>query len=266
MTRQSHDEPHIESQETEGQKSHQPKSGSLNAPHLEAFKQVIESRRSIRRFTDTPIPDEVLKDCLRMAMLAPNASNLQQWEFYVIDSEEVKKKAVKLCLGQNAAKTSSRLIAVVARTDNWRQHSKQIIKEYPQQPVPAKVKRYYEKLIPLVYTQDPINALAVVKWGFATVHRKVKGPVVTPYYTQADQAKWALSNTFLAAENLMLALRAYGFDSCPMGGFDEPGMKKLLGLTRHHHIAMMIGAGERSDNGIYNEQFRFDYDQFVKHV
>ena len=261
MTKQQHNELN-----TDSQTSYENKPGSPEAPHLESFKQVIESRRSVRRFTDTPIPDEVLKDCLRMAMLAPNASNLQQWEFYVIDSEEVKKKAVKLCLGQNAAKTSSRLIAVVARTDNWREHSKQIIDEYPEKPVPAKVKRYYEKLIPLVYTQDPINALALVKWGFAKAHRTFKGAVGPPYFTQADQVKWALSNTFLAAENLMLALRAYGFDSCPMGGFDEPGMKKLLGLTRHHKIAMMIGAGERAHNGIYNEQFRFDYDQFVKHV
>ena len=51
-----------------------------------------------------------------------------------------------------------------------------------------------------------------------------------------------------------------------MGGLDEPALKKLLNLGDDHHVVMMIGAGERADNGIYHEQFRFDYDQHVKHV
>ena len=44
-------------------------------PQLQAFRQVLESRRSVRRFTDPPSPDDVLTDCLRLAMLAPNSSN-----------------------------------------------------------------------------------------------------------------------------------------------------------------------------------------------
>ena len=64
----------------------------------------------------------------------------------------------------------------------------------------------------------------------------------------------------------MLALRAHGFDSCPMGGFDEPAMKRLLNLSNDQHIIMMIGAGERADNGVYNTQFRFDQEQFVHYV
>lgn len=66
-----------------------------HTPQLQAFREVVESRRSVRRFTDTPIPDDVLADCLRLAMLAPNSSNLQPWEFYVIDSADSRKQAVK---------------------------------------------------------------------------------------------------------------------------------------------------------------------------
>lgn len=43
-------------------------------------------------------------------------------------------------------------------------------------------------------------------------------------------------------------------------------MKKLLGLNEHQHIAMMLGAGERSEKGIYGEQFRFDERRFVHRV
>ncbi|MGO1966107.1 MAG: nitroreductase family protein [Moraxellaceae bacterium] len=237
-----------------------------HTPQRQAFCEVVESRRSVRRFTDTPIPDDVLADCLRLAMLAPNSSNLQPWEFYIIDDADNHKQAVKNCMNQNAAKTSARLIAVVARTDIWRDHAQQILSQYPDKPVPKKVKDYYSKVVALDFLRGPANVVSAAKWGATQIIRRTKGPIKSPYYTFEDTKNWATNNTALAAENLMLALRAYGFDSCAMGGFDEPAMKRLLDLSDHQHIVMMIGAGERADNGVYNTQFRFDQSQHVHYV
>lgn len=237
-----------------------------HTPYLKAFQQIVESRRSIRRFTDTPIPDAVLADCLRLAMLAPNSSNLQPWEFYVIDSTDKRKQAIKNCMNQNAAKTAARLIAIVARSDNWHSHAQQVLREYPDTPVPKKVRDYYTKVVAMDFLRGPVNALSVAKWSATQVIRRAKGPIKSPYYTFDDVKNWATNNTALAAENLILAFRAHGFDSCAMGGFDEPAMKKLLGLSNNHHVVMMIGAGERADNGIYNSQFRFNQQQFVHYV
>ena len=144
-----------------------------HTPQLQAFTQVVESRRSVRRFTDTPIPDEVMADCLRLAMLAPNSSNLQPWEFYVIDSPDKRKRAVKNCMNQNAAKTSARLIAVVARTDIWHDHAKQILDEYPDKPVPKKVKDYYTKVVALDFLRGPANVISAAKWSATKVFRQV---------------------------------------------------------------------------------------------
>lgn len=246
--------------------SNQSRQTPNDTPYLQAFRHVVESRRSVRRFTDAPIPDAVLTDCLRLAMLAPNSSNLQPWAFYVIDSEDSRQVAVKNCMNQNAAKTAARLIAVVARTDNWHDHAQQVLREYPSQPVPKKVKDYYSKVVPLDFLRGPANVVSIAKWSAAKAFRTIKGPIKSPYYSFDDIKNWATNNTALAAQNLMLALRAYGFDSCPMGGFDEPAMKRLLNLDDDHHIVMMIGAGMRADNGIYHDQFRFDQDQFVHYV
>ncbi|WP_011960941.1 nitroreductase family protein [Psychrobacter raelei] len=239
---------------------------SPKAPYLEAFKNVVESRRSVRRFTDTPISDDVLRDCLRLAMLAPNSSNLQPWEFYVINTPKKRAKANQICMNQNGARTANRLIAVVARTDTWRDNAKQNIRKFPDGAAPKKVRDYYERIVPLDFLRGPAGIISIAKWGMTKAVRQFKGPVKSPYYTYEDIKNWAMYNTALAAENLILALRAHGFDSCAMGGFDEPALKKLLKLGNHHHVVMMIGAGERADNGIYHSQFRFDYDQFVKEV
>lgn len=230
------------------------------------FIDVVTSRRSVRRFTDKQIPDEVLNACLEIAMLAPNSSNLQPWEFYVIETPSIRKKAVEYCMGQNAAKTANRLLAVVARSDTWAQHAKDILTTYPIQPVPKPVNTYYSKLIPVEFATSPLNLISPAKHAVVKATRLARGAMKEPMYSQADIINWAKENTMLAAENLMLALRAYGFDSCPMGGFDEPQMKKLLGLGEHQHIVMMLGAGERAEKGLYAPQQRFERERFIKTV
>ncbi len=237
-----------------------------HTPQLEAFTQVVEQRRSVRRFTETAIPDEVMNECLRLAMLAPSSSNLQPWGFYIIESEDIRTKANKICMNQNAARTANKLIAIVAHTNNWQQNIKKILADYPIKPVPKKVKEYYTKVVPLDLARGPMNVLSPAKWGATTAMRRFKGPTKSPYYTADDVKNWACINASLAAQNLMLALRAHGFDSCPMMGFDEPAMRKLLRLESGQYIVMMIGAGERADNGIYHAQFRFEPESMIQRI
>lgn len=45
---------------------------------------VIYSRRSIRKYKDTPVPKEILETLLKAAMAAPTATNAQPWEFVVV--------------------------------------------------------------------------------------------------------------------------------------------------------------------------------------
>ena len=75
---------------------------------------------------------------------------------------------------------------------------------------------------------------------------------------------WAHKSTALACQNLMLALRAYGYDSCPMEGMDSYKIKKLLNLPRKAQISMVISAGKRAENGVYGQQVRFDKSNFIK--
>jgi nitroreductase len=53
---------------------------------------VIRQRRSIRKFKDDPVSDELINELLDAARLAPSGSNMQPWRFVVVTSEEAKKK------------------------------------------------------------------------------------------------------------------------------------------------------------------------------
>jgi len=53
--------------------------------------EVIEKRRSIRKFKPTPIAEEKLKKILEAGRLAPSGGNRQPWHFIVVKDAETKK-------------------------------------------------------------------------------------------------------------------------------------------------------------------------------
>ena len=75
---------------------------------------------------------------------------------------------------------------------------------------------------------------------------------------------WAHKSTALACQTLMLSLRAFGYDSCPMEGIDSFRIKKLLKLPKKAQICMVISAGRRADNGVYGKRFRLNKERFIK--
>ncbi|AKB73478.1 Nitroreductase family protein [Methanosarcina lacustris Z-7289] len=51
--------------------------------------EAIHTRRSIRKYTDRPVPRELITELLRAAMSAPSAVNAQPWVFIVIDDRKL---------------------------------------------------------------------------------------------------------------------------------------------------------------------------------
>lgn len=234
---------------------------------LEEFKKVITSRRSVRVFNGDPIPTAVMEDCLDMALLAPNSSNLQPWEFYWVKTPEKKKQLQIDCFSQVAATSASELIVAVAHTRNWKNINRQMLSYLMgrKKETPPQVFNYYKKLVPFVYTQGPLGLFGCFKKLLFSIVGLFKVVPREPT-SQNDMKIWAIKSTALACENLMLALRAYGYDSCAMEGFDSVRVKKLLALPSDACIVMVIGAGKRVPEKIYGRRLRFSRDQFIKMV
>jgi nitroreductase len=77
---------------------------------------------------------------------------------------------------------------------------------------------------------------------------------------------WSVKSCALACENLMLAFRAHGYDTCPMEGFDAVKVKKAMKLSRKEKIVMIVGAGKRAEGGIYGPRIRFPKEQFLNTI
>jgi nitroreductase len=239
---------------------------------FEAFAQVVRARRSVRAFGADPIPDGVVDACLDLALCAPTSHNLETWQFLDVRDRETLKRLRHLCLDQPAAVEAPTLIVAVARPDFWRLGQRLMLERIAAERTSGELDESYRRwlpllekkyrlLIPLLFNDGPFHVLAPLKRlvvaAIAMFRPMMRGP-----FGRAEQAMWATKAAALACQNLMLALRAAGYDSCPLEGFDEPKVKRLLGLPRAAHIVMVIAAGKRRPGGVI-PQVRFDRSLYV---
>lgn len=56
------------------------------------YYQLMSRRRTVRDFSDQPVPQEVLENVILAAGTAPSGANMQPWHFVVVQDSAVKKR------------------------------------------------------------------------------------------------------------------------------------------------------------------------------
>ena len=80
---------------------------------------LIQSRKSVRTYSDKHISDEDLKKVLEAGRLAPSWMNVQSWKFILVKSQENKDLLAELSLGQAHVKNADALIVCIADENAW---------------------------------------------------------------------------------------------------------------------------------------------------
>lgn len=62
------------------------------AERAAAFQEKMARRRTVRDFSERPVPREVIESCLRVAGSAPNGANLQPWHFVAISDPALQRE------------------------------------------------------------------------------------------------------------------------------------------------------------------------------
>ncbi len=177
--------------------------------------QVMMERHTVRHYEKGhEIPQETLEAILRAASLAPSSWNLQHWKFLVIQSPEQKEKLLPIAYGQQQVVDSSVVVAVLGDVE--------------------------------------ANKNAELVWGRAVeqgkVPEQVKETMVSQingaYQNQQFARDEAVLNASLAAMQLMLAAKAHGYDTCPMGGFDRARFAEAFRVPARYIPVMLITVGK----------------------
>jgi nitroreductase len=236
---------------------------------ITAFENIVNNRRSNRKFdAEIEVGDDVINKALQLAILAPNSSNMQLWEFHWIKDPVLQKKFHSICLNQSAAKTAKHLVVFVGRRDLWKSHAAwniNLVKEAIGNKVPSKREKrglqYYSILMPLVYRRDWLGISTLIRRvicfikGFSNPFMRING--------NRDQNVIVQKSCALAAQNFMLAIGAQGYDTCPMEGFDPILARKALGLPKGAELNMIVAVGKGTPEGIHGERKRLPYNDTV---
>ncbi|MHC1780175.1 MAG: nitroreductase family protein [Bacteroidales bacterium] len=238
------------------------------------FEEIINYRRSVRYYKDTPIDAEKVKHCLELASLSPNSSNMQLWEFYHITDPVILKKLSVACLNQQTATTAQQMVVFVTRQDFYRKRakslieleSKNVMKNSPVEKQEKRVKNwrlYYGFVMPFLYSRF---------FGLLGIFRKILVSVVglfrpiTYQVSEADVRVVVHKTCALAAQTFMLAMANEEYDTCPMEGFDSISVKRLLKLPAGAQINMVISCGIRDNRGVWGDRMRVPFDEVYNRV
>jgi len=174
----------------------------------------IEGRRSIKHYDAThEMTQEEQDKLLSLAMLSPTAFNIQNWRFLLVKDSELRKQIRAVSWDQAQVTDASMLIVMCANLKAW---------ENPG--------RY---------------------WGKAPQEvQDILVPATIQYYKNQEQTQRdeAMRSCGIAAQTIMLAAKAMGYDSCPMDGFDFDAVGKLINLPEDHVITMFVAVGKKEQD------------------
>lgn len=190
-----------------------------------SVKEAIEQRRSIRQFKDTPVADELIKELLEAARLAPSSANLQPWYFIVVKDQSKKNELSEICWGQRDIADAPVDIVCFADYSMYsrEERAKRRTESAPSVAVasttpktPSRFEdpkfREYVKLHPLPPGQDTLSSI--------------------------------VANTFIAIENVLLMAAGLGLGTCWIGGFTEyKKLNELFGLGENMVPVAIVPVG-----------------------
>ncbi len=174
-------------------------------------KDALISRRSVKHFdAEFVMPDADFKALIEHSMLSPTSYNVQHWRFVRVSDKE-KRQAIKdVAWNQAQVTDASELLILCGDLKSWEKSPEQYWRNAP--------KEKSDVIVPMIGDFYKDRA-----------------------WIQRDEV---MRSVGIAAQSIMLLAKEMGYDSCPMIGFDQDAVAKIINLPDDHVIGMMITVGK----------------------
>lgn len=177
------------------------------------FTEILQNRRSIRKFKPDPVPDSAVDELLEAARLAPSASNLQPWRFVVVKSDEMKEKLAAVTPYKFAVRAP---VVFVCGVDlSVGEQKKERVRELLEMGAFTDVE--IERPDPKKYPNSPGDMLTAE--GYLAI------------------------NTGIAVEHIVLRAADLGLGTCWVGRFDTKKAREILELDANIQLVALLPLG-----------------------
>lgn len=180
------------------------------------FLTIVKERHSVKHFDAShKMSEQEIKELLEIAISAPSAWNLQHWKFLAIIDQAAKERLLPIAYGQKQVVEAAVVVAILGDLQANLNAEAIYGPDVAAGLLPEKVKLNIFDQIEYQYTNVP------------TAPR--------------DEA---IRNASLAAMQLMLAAKAKGLDSGPMGGYDAEQFVEVFGVPSRYVPVMLVVIGK----------------------
>ncbi len=219
----------------------------IKSPEQNIIDEAIRSRRSIRAFKPTPVAREDIEAILDVASRAPSGSNTQPWKVYVLT-------------GDTRQRLSQRILDTYLDPEQVKDHTEEYA-YYPRQWVSPYVDRRRKigwdlyALLGLT-RENKVGMQAQHGRNYAFFDAPV-GLIFTIDRVM-EQGSWLDYGMFL--QNVMVAARARGLDTCPQAAFTQfhRVIADVLQLPASEQVVCGMALGfadeERVENSLETER------------
>ncbi len=206
-----------------------------------AVDDAITSRRSIRAFLPTEVDAATIRQILEVSARAPSGTNLQPWKVHVLT-------------GAARARLSDRIMAVYNDPAQRAQHSEEY-DYYPREWVSPYIDRRRK------IGWDLYGLLEIGKTDKDKMHAQhgrnyvfFDAPVGMIFTIDRVLAKGSWLDYGMFLENIMVAARARGLDTCPQAAFTQfhRVIAGELGLGEHEMVVCGMALGVADPDAVAN--------------
>ncbi len=199
---------------------------------LQAFYDDLNRRRTVREFSDRPVPRDIIETALKAANTAPSGANLQPWHFVVVSGAETKKKI------REAAEVEEREFYEHRASEEW---------------LAALEPLGTDSNKPFLETAPYLIAVFLQKFGQLEDGRKVKH-----YYPT--------ESTGIASGMLITALHTAGLATLTHTPSPMKFLNEILGRPKSERPFLLLVVGYPADDAEVPDIKRKTLDEFASFV
>ena len=205
----------------------------------------MRHRRATRHFADTGLDDQTLTTLLDAARWAPSGYNLQPIHFIVVREAEQKGQLGWACINQRQVTEAPATVVFAGDKRVMHNNLETVIEqERAAGAIDERYEGFLRKFVPLAFKTGPLG----LNWLWkATLPPVLRRFTAMPSLPAVHRRYWLAKQAGLAAMNFMLAAHASGLATCPIEGFDEKRLQKVLDMPRSVLPIIVVPVGHAAD-------------------
>ncbi|OWZ02080.1 Nitroreductase [Phytophthora megakarya] len=200
----------------------------------------IKERYACKAFLPTPVPDETLREILKLTLRGPTCFNTMPYACVLVREQKDREKLAEAMMDSNVRKVKEAPVVAVFAADLE-----------PSQRVPRLQQLAHDHGASVDFVSNLPHVVRLFS-GEGVIASALRAAIATamsplqPVPSNVSTEAWAFKQTAFAAATFLYAAQAHGLATCPMEGFDQIRVRNALDIPDRYGVPVVIALGHEN--------------------